>query len=343
MSESRRGGQPLVQIVGPTDDWVLERLARTLATKLPYATFSPWKPRPGEGALAYYVNYALFDGPSGLIDVGFFTHREDGFGFLERASVVDCCVCMARLYADWLRGQGVKNVAHIPMGFDSYRYRPTLVLGVVGRLESARKGRHLVEEVRKLPFVEVVATEGRLPEAELRGFYQRVDYVLVPATVEGGPMCLLEGLAMGKPVIVPAGVGMEPEFAAADQILRSPAGAAAALVAVVKACFAEKRRLADVVRGRSWDSWAEGHHRLFMRLLRERGVAVPRPGPGFRFGMMGELDVPPGVDAAPLEAAVDRAAAHLFHGRPREARNELETVAPLYPCVTRLIDTFPAC
>jgi hypothetical protein len=30
---------PIVQVVGPTDQWILERLARRLAAKLPYARF----------------------------------------------------------------------------------------------------------------------------------------------------------------------------------------------------------------------------------------------------------------------------------------------------------------
>jgi hypothetical protein len=75
-----------LQVVGPTDNWILERLARRLAALLPYAEFAPWLPHGGAGALmAYYVNYALYEEPSGLIDVGFFTHRDDGQGFLERA------------------------------------------------------------------------------------------------------------------------------------------------------------------------------------------------------------------------------------------------------------------
>ena len=62
----------LVQVVGPTDDWILGRLAELLARKLPYAEFVPWKPQPDSVArLAYYVNYALYHGPSGLIDIGF--------------------------------------------------------------------------------------------------------------------------------------------------------------------------------------------------------------------------------------------------------------------------------
>ena len=44
MSEADPGGPGrdddlAVQVVGPDDGWVLERLARTLAAKLPYAEF----------------------------------------------------------------------------------------------------------------------------------------------------------------------------------------------------------------------------------------------------------------------------------------------------------------
>jgi hypothetical protein len=270
---------PLVQVVGPDDGWVLERLARTLARKLPYAEFVPWRPRPGPGAaLAYYVNYALYAGPSGLIDVGFFTHPDESFGFLERALRMDCCVCMARQYADRLRGKGVRDVVHIPMGYDAQRYRPSLVLGVVGKLDHPRKGRHLVERLRRLPFVEVLATEGRVPEEQLRELYQRVDYVLITSTVEGGPLCLLEGLAMGKPVIAPEGVGMVPEFGDTEHVLRYPTGDAEALAQLVEASYRKKLRPAALVAERSWDRWAEDHHRLFTRLLRERGATVPEPG-----------------------------------------------------------------
>jgi glycosyltransferase involved in cell wall biosynthesis len=334
--------EPLVQVVGPEDGWVLERLARVLAAKLPYGEFVPWKPRPGGAAqVAYYVNYALYDGPSGLLDVGFFTHDDEAHGFLDRARRVDFCVCMSRLYADSLRARGVPKVAHVPMGFDSYRYRPRLVLGVVGRLDHPRKGQALVERLRHLPFVEIVTTDGRLPEQDLRDFYQRLDYVLVPATVEGGPLSLLEGLGMGKPVIAPEGVGMVPEFPETDAIRRYPAGDAEALAAVVMGCYEEKWQHARLVRDRSWDAWAQGHHHLFVQLLRAHGRPVLVPALGFRFGMVGELDVPPGIDAAPLEAAVDRAARHLLYGRSGPARCVLEEVLPRFPCLRSLLATIP--
>jgi hypothetical protein len=333
--------EPLVQVIGPTDNWVLERLARRLADKLPYGTFVPWKPRPCAATrIAYYVNYALYDGPSGLLDVAFFTHNDETHQFLERARRVDFCICMSRLYADWLTSQGVPNVAHVRMGFDYYRYRPHLVLGVIGRLDHPRKGRPLVERLSQLPFVKIVTTDGRIPEEELRDIYQQIDYVLIPATVEGGPLCLLEGLAMGKPILAPEGVGMVPEFPAVEQIRRYPAGDAEALVALVTACYAEKIRSTRLVQDRTWDAWAQAHHHLFMQLLQARGMAPPIPALGFRFGMLGELTIPLGIDLGPLEAVIDRVARHLFHGRYRQARSALEAALE-YPFATPLLATIP--
>jgi hypothetical protein len=333
---------PVVQVVGPTDHWILERLARRLAAKLPYARFVPWEPRrDAPSGLVYYVNYALYRGPTSFIDVGLFTHRDDDHAFLERARAIDHSVCMARIYADWLRDRGVETVTQIPMGYDAYRFRPRLVLGVVGRLDHPRKGRSLVERVRALPFAEVRATEGLVAEERLSEFYQAIDYVFIPATVEGGPLSLLEGLGAGKPVIAPEGVGMVPEFPETPSIRRYPGGDADALVKLLRECYDEKCRGRRLVADRTWDHWAERHHRLFVQLMNERGVAVPRPAPGFRFGMMGELEIPPGLDVTRLEEAVDRAAAHLYYGRYAQARSILEAIVPGFPCAGRLLQTIP--
>src|SRR5262245_52032229 len=248
----------LVQVVGPNDGWVLEKLARRLAAKLPYAVFTPNSPsRSAPAGIAYYMNYALYQGPTSFIDVGFFTHRDDDQGFLDRARSMDHCVCMSKIYADWLLAQGVKHVSHIPMGFDSYRFRTRLVLGVVGLLDHPRKGKELVERVERLPFVELVTTNGKLTEHELVEFYQRLDYVLVPGTVEGGPMSVLEGLGMGKPVIAPSDVGILPEFPETPYIRRYPAGDFDGLSSVLHRCYEEKCESSWLVQDRTWDRWAE--------------------------------------------------------------------------------------
>jgi hypothetical protein len=146
---------------------------------------------------------------------------------------------------------------------------------------------------------------------------------------------------MGKPVLAPEGVGMVPELLETDLIRRYPAGDAEALVALVSTCYEEKRRRSHVVQDRTWDAWAQAHHHLFMQLLRSRGQSVPAPALGFRFGMLTEIDISPGVAVHPLEDAVDQAARHLYFGRSDAARAVLEGVCPQYPLVQSLLDTIP--
>ena len=67
-------------------------------------------------------------------------------------------------------------------------------------------------------------------------------------------MSLLEGLAMGKPIIAPEGVGLVPEFGATEDIRRYPAGDAAALVELVRTCYEEKRARSRLVENRTWDA-----------------------------------------------------------------------------------------
>jgi hypothetical protein len=333
---------PWLQVVGPADNWVLERIARRLVAKLPYAELVAWKPRPNPATrLIYYVNYALYGGPSGHLDAAFFTHLDQEQQFLERARSVDWCVCMAKLYADWLREQGVASVTHIPMGFDFYGLRPRLTLGVFGSLEHPRKGRALVERLQRLSFVDVITTDGNLSEQELPALYQRIDYVLIPATVEGGPMSLLEGLAMGKQVIAPAGVGMVPEFDDTEHILRYPVADGDALASIVASCYQKKVRSASLVHDRTWDRWAEAHHQLFSRLLRERGDPHPEPAAGFRFGLLSELQLPQGMPVAALEESLDQVARLLYYGRYRQARAALEDLLPHYPFAEPVLASIP--
>jgi hypothetical protein len=190
--------------------------------------------------------------------------------------------------------------------------------------------------------MEVVTTEGARPAEDLRAIYERLDYVLIPATLEGGPLCLLEGLGMGKPVIAPEGIGMAPEFAQTGHIRLYPAGDADALARLLAECYREKESRARLVRDRSWDRWAERHHHFFVQLLRSRGLQPPLPALGFRFGMLGEIEVPPMTDAGPLEDAVDRAARWLFFGRYEAARTALTDAVARYPFAAPLLNGIPA-
>lgn len=332
-----------VQIVGPTDQWVLQNLAQRLASKLPYAEFVGNKPadqRPS--GLMYFVNYALFHKPTHHIDVGFFTHLENETYFLAQARAMDHAICMSKIYADWLRSQGVEAVTHVPTGFEFYRYRPRLVLGVVGLLQHPRKGKRLVDYVRSLDFVEIKVTDGTLSENELAGFYQSLDYVLIPALVEGGPMSLLEGLGCGKPIIAPESVGMVPEFTESPHIRRYPTGDELALKGLLETCFREKLGIASLVAGRTLDDWAKAHDAVFRQLFKEHGIRFQNPAPGFRFGMMGELQIPLRCDVRPIEAAVDKFSSLVYFGDYSAAKESISVLVPEFACLEPLIESIPS-
>ncbi len=53
---------------------------------------------------------------------------------------------------------------------------------------------------------------GQLSFDELMVQYRACDVVLSTATLEGGPMLVAEGAALGKPVVAPAGVGWVDSF-----------------------------------------------------------------------------------------------------------------------------------
>ena len=121
-----------------------------------------------------------------------------------------------------------------------------------------------------------------------------------------------------------------------------PAGDADALIQLLRKCYEEKCRGHRLVADRTWDRWAASHHQLFFRLMRERGISAPQPAPGFRFGMMGELEIPPKLDVASLEETLDQAAAELYYGRYAQARRVLEKVVAEFPFAEPLIGTIPS-
>ncbi len=164
---TREDSNTLVQIVGPTDHWILEKLTRKLASKISLPSLflrnqnpSPL-PRSFTTSTTHFTNHPADYSMSDFLRM--MIHR------------MDLCVSMSRKYADWLKNQGIQNVVHIPMGFDAVRYRPRLVVGVVGRLDHPRKGKELVEKLRVLSLVEICTTFGKITEKMLRAILKKID------------------------------------------------------------------------------------------------------------------------------------------------------------------------
>lgn len=142
--------------------------------------------------------------------------------FIVAGKTVDMAISQSVKYKKVLSDNGVKNVVQVVPGVDLDRFtirpnppqRDKLVLGYVGRQysSSSRKNPKLLNAISKLDFVELRCTDGKLKPEDVPGFYADLDFVVSPATVEGGPMCITESLAMGVPVVCFAGVGVADEF-----------------------------------------------------------------------------------------------------------------------------------
>lgn len=270
----------MIAIVYPKDSWILQRMGETLLERIPEAQGIPhdtphlWKPGgildTGPQLVNYYINYAVFRRKTPKLDTAWFTHPEQNGLFWEIGQKIDLALCNCDQYRDALRRMGTRAETVIP-GVDP-SFSPKLVLGFVGRFYDyeMRKGIDLLQKVNELDFVDLHLTDGKLSPEELPSFYRKLDYVLVTSRYEGGPMCLLEGLACGKKVICPPNIGFADRFSAG--IIPYKCGDAQSLCSVLQSLYEEKMRLAAAALAFTWDRWALEHVKHFSSLIRGQRV-----------------------------------------------------------------------
>ncbi len=199
-----------INIVRPRDKWALQRIAESW--QIPDSKVSD-VPDP-DADVNLWVNYVLFKTvgkfQKNRCDVGYFTHYEKSgpFGplFYQVAKHMDWCIAMCEHTASHLPPDKTTVIHSSP--HTQFR-KSNIVLGVCGR-DCCRKHRgyrrkrvELIPELQKIPGIEVRYTGGKLRFEQLPDWYRSMDYLLVLAALEGGLLPVLEGLAMGKPVIAP--------------------------------------------------------------------------------------------------------------------------------------------
>ena len=263
-----------VNIVTSDRGWILEKLASELTQRLPYVRHRDAV--DPSASIQYYITYSCRRQRVSPIELAYFAHleknEETAAEFFAAARDVDYCVCHSRMYEDVIRDKGIENVISISPGVDLDQFVPRVKIGVVGRTyHTGRKGESLVQQVMDVPGIEWHFTGDGwpgpaepVPGNKLCDFYNGMDYILVPAFYEGGPMCVVEALACGVPVIAsPVGwVGEFPHIAFKN-------GDAADLRRVLEQVVSERAALRGAVLDRTWDAWAEGHDKLFQNLLKE--------------------------------------------------------------------------
>lgn len=273
-----------VNIVTSDRGWILERLSRELETRLPYVRFSG--KIDADADIQYYITYSCRHARVSQVEVAYFAHLEAApeahQKFFDAARDVDFCITHAKLYARMLKDYGIKDVEAVAPGVDIDRFTLKLRIGVVGRTyHTGRKGEHIVDQLMDIPDIEWKFTgDGwpgpglHVPESDLADFYRNLDYVLVPALYEGGPMCVVEALACGTEVIAPP-VGWVPDF----PHIEFPVGDVSQLRALLLDLLEKKKKLRQSVLGHTWDAWAEGHDRVFRKLARRHSLKLSPPPP----------------------------------------------------------------
>ena len=251
---------------------LLSRLPESIG--LDYSCPKTWEPGgildTGPQRINYFINYSLVGRKTAKLEAAWFTHPEPDGLFWEVGRHIDLAICNCDQYCKALKERGCRAVTILP-GVEA-SYTPKLVLGFVGRFScyGARKGVDLLKQVSDLDFVELVVTNEQLAPEELPAFYRRLDYVIVTSLYEGGPMCLLEGLACGKKVICPPDVGFADRFPSG--IVPYAKGDFASLAQALRALYEERLRLSGLVREYTWDRWALEHLRVFTALLQGKSA-----------------------------------------------------------------------
>jgi hypothetical protein len=192
----------MINFVTETEWWVMRRYCQEFSDRIPGSEIGSDNYKIADVNLFfphYFIERLDCDTPK----IGFFTHREEAHaGDWDRAAALsDWCVTMCDKSATFLPPEKTTVIQVYP---DKQFYKEKIVLGIAGfECPSGRKRFDLVDKLREIDGIEVKFADGKVPFDEMPDFYRSVDYIVITADNEGGPMPVIEALALGKPVITP--------------------------------------------------------------------------------------------------------------------------------------------
>jgi len=242
--------------------------------------------------LVHYIHYKSWIKTNGLPNIAFFTHLEEMRPetverFLSIASATNHCVVMCKRYKDYLTEHHIpeEKITIIPVGSDWDIFVPKIRIGVCANLcHTPRKGEALLQDLFKkanlqnFEFIFVgagwkdriigfrrqniwnrIEYLGELEQKDLAtNFYQKIDYLLIPSSYEGGPIPCVEALACGKEVISRP-VGWVTEF-------KGPR-----LFNTLDDLIELLRKLVDNKRSQvthmTWENWSKKNQELYRKVV----------------------------------------------------------------------------
>ena len=253
-----------VRIVPLKDGWILDKIGEYLINGIDYAVVDLDFNKPYD--LTYFMHYSMVRPCNSKIVGAYFTHRANK-QFEEKAKEVNFAVCMNERYKKVIENITDNYVIYQPT--DLEKFKPKLVLGFSGILNSGRKGKDLLDMVTKLPFVDLKMTLGKGLEKNMNKFYNSLDYILITSTIEGGPMSLTEGLACGKEIIT-SDVGMVDQFKDCKYVHIYDRNKPETLTNLLKELYQKKLEIRKTVEKYSIKNFVDEHKKLFEKLVNEQ-------------------------------------------------------------------------
>ena len=267
-----------LRVVTEKPGWIMHRKGLEIARHLESSRINEDYP---EANVHYYINYGRFNArPQKGLVVANFTHYDPSLHaekWSNTAHQVDHCIAVSDEAADHLRSTGVadEKISTIIVGADQ-KFRPRMTIGVVGRVyPGGRKGEHLVHELlgdrEIMDGLQIIAPNDSWgtptwEHLKMDDFYRSIDFLLVPALIEGGPVPFMEALACGTLSIAPH-VGVVPQF----PHIPYERGDIESLKKVIQRLKAEhlsrKKQLSRWMEPYDWRAWALSHLNLFTKLL----------------------------------------------------------------------------
>lgn len=334
------------------DDRVIPRFAGYLRDHLGWTVTAVPLPDADVYYLSGYFELPLLkwrDRPM----AAYFTHREEmPVKNNSKAQLYDLAarsvqlrIATAAQYAQKLIGYG--PTVQITPPVERERFVPPhspplggkLVAGFSGyTYANGRKGEHLagalVATGWKIPITWRASGRGwpvktkRHTWAEMPGFYQSLDVLVITASVEGVPMPALEALACGASVVMPRGVGLLDELPDVTGIHRYERGDAGDLVrafgeAVQVRADVNQDELRAVTDPYTVAAWCEQHRQAFTEMFaREQVAHEPQPerieiAPASAVPYTGEVSTSRGIYCVAFGEPARHCAARLIRSAKR--------------------------
>jgi len=252
--------------------WILDHMADILIQHSPADMTIVWNKTPlkGDNVINLAWPYRAFQ-KTVTKSVTFHTHPEKQPAWIQSARDATHITVMCEKYKQELIKQGIpaEKITRITPGIDpDFTFDFTVFFPSRLYEGSRRKGTDLWKSLQKaLPGINFVCSDGKMEKHKLVTLMKTCDCVFVPSNMEGGPMCVLEALRCGTPVICSHDVGLCKEFSDViiDYRLSDVESAKRAILSV----YTEKKKRYDRVASLTWDRWANEYYSVFRKVFNE--------------------------------------------------------------------------